>query len=258
MGDTGGYPLSWWAVPKPTYNLLYVRTNMVEFRADEREAVYKSIYTRRDIRRFSAEPISEEVLARVLDAAHHAPSVGFSQPWDFVVVKDDETKAEIAAIAERAIAAACEGYQNPRKSDFGQLKLEGITDAPVNICVTCDPTRDAPHVLGRNTMQEMDIYSTCLAVQNLWLAARAEGVGVGWVSFLYPHELRNVLDIPHHIQPVAYLCVGAPENGFPEKPVLQQKGWRERIDEDELIHYNRWNPAKTPETQSQSNPTTNN
>lgn len=225
---------------------------MVEFGEREREAVYKSIYTRRDIRRFSGETIPEEILERVLDAAHHAPSVGFSQPWDFVVIKEEKTKDEVAAIAERAIAAAREGYQEPRKSDFGELKLEGITDSPVNICVTCDPTRDAPHVLGRNTMQEMDVYSTCLAVQNLWLAARAEGVGVGWVSFLYPHELRNVLDIPHHIQPVAYLCVGYPENGFPEEPVLQQQGWRERIDEDELVHYGKWNSSKTPMVGSQT------
>lgn len=125
---------------------------MVEFGASEREAVYKSIYTRRDIRRFSAETIPGEVLERILDAAHHAPSVGFSQPWDFVVIEDEKTKDEIAAIAERAIAAAREGYQGPRKSDFSELKLEGIIDAPVNICITCDPTRDAPHVLGRNTM----------------------------------------------------------------------------------------------------------
>lgn len=224
---------------------------MVEFGSDEREAVYKSIYTRRDIRRFDGDPIPEPVLSRLLDAAHHAPSVGFSQPWDFVVIRDDETKAEIASIADRAIAAAREGYREPRKSDFARLKLEGITDAPVNICVTCDPTRDAPHVLGRNTMQEMDVYSTCLAVQNLWLAARAEGVGVGWVSFLYPHELRDVLSIPPHIQPVAYLCVGYPENGFPEEPVLQQEGWRERIDGDELRHDGEWNPDKTPEARSQ-------
>lgn len=230
---------------------------MVAFAPEEREAVYKSIYARRDIRRFSSEPVPEETLARLLDAAHHAPSVGFSQPWDFVVVSDDETKSEIAGIAERAIAAAREGYREPRKSTFGELKLEGIADAPVNVCVTCDPTRDAPHVLGRNTMQEMDVYSTCLAVQNLWLAARAEGVGVGWVSFLYPHELREVLDIPHHVRPVAYLCVGYPENGFPDEPVLQREGWRERLDGDELVHYERWDPANTPGAQTQSPPSSN-
>lgn len=96
------------------------------------------------------------------------------------------------------------------------------------------------------------MYSTCLAVQNLWLAARAEGIGVGWVSFLYPHELRNVLNIPHHIQPIAYLCVGYPENGFPEEPVLQEQGWRVRIDSDELIHQNTWDPTKTPGEETSS------
>lgn len=219
---------------------------MVGFEADERAGVYKSIYTRRDIRRFRSESVPEKTLERILNAAHHAPSVGFSQPWDFVVIEDGETKSEIASIAERAIAAAREGYQDTRKSEFGQLKLEGITDAPVNICVTCDPTRDAPHVLGRNTMREMDTYSTCLAIQNLWLAARVEDVGVGWVSFLYPHEVRDVLDIPDHIKPIAYLCIGYPKNGFPEEPILQQRGWRERIDSTELIHHEKWNPTKTP------------
>jgi len=229
---------------------------MVDFKASERDGVYKSIYTRRDIRRFSPRPVPDEKLTRVLNAAHHAPSVGFSQPWDFVVIRDDETQSEVAAIAERAISAAQEGYREPKKSDFGELKLEGITDSPVNICVTCDPTRDAPHVLGRNTMQEMDVYSTCLAVQNLWLAARAEGIGVGWVSFLYPHELRNVLNIPHHIQPIAYLCVGYPEDGFPDEPVLQEQGWRERIDSDELIHQNTWDPTKTPDGETPSHAAT--
>ncbi|ELZ05843.1 5,6-dimethylbenzimidazole synthase [Natrialba aegyptia] len=220
---------------------------MVSFTADERAAVYKSIYARRDIRQFSDDPVSEETMARILDAAHHAPSVGFSQPWDFIVIEDGETKTEVAAIAERAIAAAREGYQEPRRSDFGALKLEGITDAPVNICVTCDPTRDAPHVLGRNTMQKMDAYSTCLAVQNIWLAARSEGIGVGWVSFLYPHELRDVLGIPYHVDPVAYLCVGYPRNGFPAEPVLQEQGWRDRLDGEQLIHYDEWNSEKAPQ-----------
>ncbi|ELZ97004.1 nitroreductase family protein [Haloferax mucosum ATCC BAA-1512] len=220
---------------------------MVAFESTEREAVYKAIHTRRDIRRFSDDELPDDVLARLLDAAHHAPSVGFSQPWDFVVVEDDETKRDIASIATRAIAAAREGYREPRKSDFGELKLEGITDAPVNICVTCDPTRDAPHVLGRNTMQEMDRYSTCLAVQNLWLAARAEGVGVGWVSFLYPHEVSEVLGIPPHVQPIAYLCVGYPDGGFPDEPVLQKRGWRERIDGGDLVHYGGWNRGRGAE-----------
>ncbi|SDC47230.1 5,6-dimethylbenzimidazole synthase [Natrinema hispanicum] len=213
---------------------------MVAFTDAEREAVYKTIYARRDIRRFRDDPIPEEVLERLLQAAHHAPSVGFSQPWDLVVVRDDETKTEIASIAERAIAAAREGYEEPRRSEFAELKLEGIRESPINICVTCDPTRGAPHVLGRNSMKRTDVYSTCLAVQNLWLAARAEGVGVGWVSVLYPYELQEVLDIPPHVKPIAYLCLGYPKDGFPEEPVLQQEGWRERLDMETLVHEERW------------------
>jgi len=213
---------------------------MVAFTDAERDAVYKTIYARRDIRRFRDDPIPDETLERLLQAAHHAPSVGFSQPWDLVVIRGEETKAEIASIAERAIAAAREGYEEPRRSEFAELKLEGIRESPVNICVTCDPTRGAPHVLGRSSMKRTDVYSTCLAVQNLWLAARAEGVGVGWVSVLYPYEVQEVLDIPPHVKPVAYLCLGYPEDGFPEEPVLQQEGWRERLDMETLVHEERW------------------
>ncbi|AXR77906.1 5,6-dimethylbenzimidazole synthase [Natrarchaeobaculum sulfurireducens] len=213
---------------------------MVTFTDDELAGVYKAIYARRDIRRFAEDPVPDAVLERILEAAHHAPSVGFSQPWDLVVVTDDETKTEIAEIADRAIAAAREGYEEPRRSEFAALKLEGIRESPVNICVTCDPTRGAPHVLGRSSMKRTDVYSTCLAIQNLWLAARAEGIGVGWVSVLYPYEVQQVLDIPPHVKPIAYLCVGYPEDGFPEEPVLQQEGWRERIDVDDLLHEERW------------------
>ncbi|QCC55934.1 5,6-dimethylbenzimidazole synthase [Natronorubrum bangense] len=221
---------------------------MVSFTDDERDAVYKTIYARRDIRRFRDDPIPEAVLERLIQAAHHAPSVGFSQPWDLIVVRDDETKVEIAEIADRAIAAAREGYKEPTRSEFAALKLEGIRESPVNICVTCDPTRGAPHVLGRSSMKRTDVYSTCLAVQNLWLAARAEGVGVGWVSVLYPYELQDVLGIPPHVKPVAYLCLGYPEDGFPEEPVLQQEGWRERLDVDALVHEGCWEGDQSTDT----------
>ncbi|AGB31528.1 cobyrinic acid a,c-diamide reductase [Natrinema pellirubrum DSM 15624] len=217
---------------------------MVAFSDAERDAVYKAIFTRRDIRRFRDDPIPDGVLERLLEAAHHAPSVGFSQPWDLVVVRETETKAEIAEIADRAIAAAREGYKEPRRSEFAELKLEGIRESPVNVCVTCDPTRGAPHVLGRSSMRRTDVYSTCLAVQNLWLAARAEGIGVGWVSVLYPHEVREALDIPAHVKPIAYLCLGYPEDGFPDEPVLQQEGWRERLDVETLVHEGGWNPDR--------------
>ncbi|WP_121740769.1 5,6-dimethylbenzimidazole synthase [Natronorubrum halophilum] len=225
---------------------------MTSFTAEERDAVYKTIYARRDIRRFRGDPIPGDVLERLVRAAHHAPSVGFSQPWDLVVVRDEGTKTEIAEIADRAIAAAREGYAEPRKSTFAALKLEGIRESPVNICVTCDPTRGAPHVLGRSSMQRTDVYSTCLAVQNLWLAARAEGVGVGWVSVLYPYEVQEVLGIPPHVKPVAYLCLGYPEGGFPDEPVLQQEGWRDRLEVEPLVHDERWNATESTETDGEA------
>lgn len=213
---------------------------MVTFDEGDRAAVYDAIYGRRDIRRFRGEPIPDDVLARVLDAAHHAPSVGFSQPWDLVVIRNEETKRAVGEIADRAIAAAQAAYEDPKREAFARLKLEGIRESPVNVCVTCDPTRDAPHVLGRNSMRRTDVYSTCLAIQNLWLGARAEGVGVGWVSFLYPYELGELLDIPPHVHPIAYLCLGYPEDGFPDEPILQRKGWRDRVELAELVHEERW------------------
>lgn len=220
---------------------------MVTFTDEERAAVYETIFARRDVRRFRDEPVPDAVVERIIEAAHHAPSVGFSQPWDLIVISDDETKAEIAAIADRAIEAARVAYEEPKRSEFDALKLEGIGESPINICVTCDPTRGGPHVLGRSSMKRTDVYSTCLAVQNLWLAARAEGVGVGWVSVLYPSEVRDVLEIPPHVNPIAYLCVGYPEDGFPDEPVLQQAGWRDRIDLEELVHEEQWEKSSATE-----------
>ncbi|ARS90602.1 5,6-dimethylbenzimidazole synthase [Natrarchaeobaculum aegyptiacum] len=219
---------------------------MAAFTDADRDAVYRTIFTRRDIRRFRDDPIPEDALERILEAAHHAPSVGFSQPWDLLVVRREETKAAVAEVADRAIAAAREAYDDPDRAAFDDLKLEGIRESPVNVCVTCDPTRGAPHVLGRSSMRRTDVYSTCLAVQNLWLAARAEGIGVGWVSFLYPYELQELLEIPPHVKPIAYLCLGYPEDGFPAEPVLQQEGWRERLDLEALVHEERWDGETTP------------
>src|SRR5438552_2810873 len=137
----------------------------------ERAAVYKAIRLRRDIRRqFESNPISHDVLVRILSAAHHAGSVGFMQPWDFVIIEDRATHF----------------YDDARRDLFLSLKLEGILESALNLCVTCDRTRGGPHVLGRSTILETDLYSTCCAVQNLWLAGRAEGIGVGWVSILDP------------------------------------------------------------------------
>lgn len=200
--------------------------------------VYEAIYSRRDIRRYRPEPVPADVLRRILDAAHHAGSVGYMQPWNFVVIRDMDLRGEVKAIFERENARAAENYSGDRRALYLSLKLEGILESALNVCVTCDRTRGGK-VLGRNTILETDVLSTCLAVQNLWLAARAEGVGVGWVSILDNAGLSRLLGLPDHVIPVAYLTVGYPE-AFPEKPMLESTGWRERVPLDELIYYERY------------------
>lgn len=206
---------------------------------EERRGVYRAIHLRRDVRRFRADPVPDAVLARVLDAAHHAPSVGFMQPWDFVLVRDLDTRRRVKDVVERERVAAAAAFEEPRRSRYLAFKLEGILEAPVNVCVTSDPTRNGPAVIGRNTIPETDVYSTCCAVQNLWLAARAEGLGVGWVSILTLPELREILAIPAHVVPVAYLCVGYPE-AFSERPELETAGWLPRRPLPQAVRYERW------------------
>lgn len=200
--------------------------------------LYDAIYSRRDIRKFRPGPVPEDVLRRILDAAHHAGSVGFMQPWNFIVIRDPGVRGQVKGMFERENTRAAENYSGDRRSLYLSLKLEGILESALNVCVTCDRTRGGK-VLGRNTIVDTDLLSTCLAVQNLWLAARAEGVGVGWVSILDNSELSQLLGLPSHVTPVAYLTVGYPEE-FPEKPMLETAGWRARLPLEELIFYERY------------------
>jgi 5,6-dimethylbenzimidazole synthase len=204
-----------------------------------REGVYQAIYRRRDVRRFRPDPIAPDILARLLRAAHHAPSVGFMQPWNFIVIADKATRMKVKDLYERERMAAAQFFDEPQRSHYLSLKLEGIMEAPVNVCVTCDPTRAGPAVLGRNSIPETDLYSTCCAVENLWIAARAEGVGVGWVSILKRPQLQAILGIPPHVVPVAYLCIGYPER-FLEQPELEVEGWRRRQPLKSVIFYETW------------------
>jgi len=207
------------------------------FSASEREALYRTIYSRRDVRgQFTAEPISEDMLSRILMAAHYAPSVGFMQPWSFIIVRAIETKQKVHALFETAHAEAAQMFDGEKRETYRNLKLEGILEAPINICITCDKDRAGPVVIGRTHIPEMDLYSTVCAVQNLWLAARAEGLGLGWVSILDQERLKNVLDIPQNVQPVAYLCLGHVSH-FKDKPELQQAGWRPRLPIGDLVHF---------------------
>lgn len=201
--------------------------------------IYHLIASRRDVRQFLPRPIPDDVMQRILTAAHHAPSVGFMQPWNFIVIRDPLVKAKVKALFLEENVKAARRFRGRRRQLYHQLKLEGILEAPLNICVTCDHHRAGPHVLGRNTIRSTDIYSTCCAIQNLWLAARAEGIGVGWVSILRNDQLKRILGIPAGILPVAYLCVGYPVEFFP-KPELELKRWASRRTLNRLIFLDRW------------------
>ena len=206
----------------------------------DRAAVYRAILTRRDVRsQFRPDPVPDDVLLRILTAAHHAPSVGFSQPWDFVVIDNCDQRRAVKELFERENARAAGNYTGARRDLYRSLKLEGILDSAVNVCVTCDRKRGGPHVLGRNTVLDADLFSTCLAVENLWLAARVEGLGVGWVSILDPTELSRLLSLPPDVVPLAYLCLGYVTE-FLAAPELQAVGWRARLPVAEAIHANQW------------------
>ena len=214
--------------------------NRNAFPEQEKRGLYRAIEERRDVRsQFLPDPIPTEVLARLLEAAHHAPSVGFMQPWDFLVIDSVEVRQEVLAIFERENERAAENYAGDRAQTYRSLKLQGILESPMNLCITCDRSRGGPNVLGRNTIVETDLFSTCLAVQNLWLAARAEGIGVGWVSILDQQELAQVLKLPNDVYPLAYLCLGYVSE-FLDQPELQARGWRNRLPLEELVHRNRW------------------
>ena len=211
-----------------------------EFSQSERQAVYRAIFERRDVRRnFLTTPIQDQILTRLLMAAHHAGSVGFMQPWDFVVVRDNAMKRKVKALFDSANGKAASRYRGARAALYRSLKLEGIEEAPINICVTCSRQRGGRHVLGRSTVRDTDLYSTCCAVQNLWLAARAEGIGVGWVSILDHGALKRVLGIPRPVKVLAYLCLGYVSD-FATHPDLETAGWRARIPIDQIIHYEVW------------------
>jgi 5,6-dimethylbenzimidazole synthase len=212
---------------------------MSAFSTFEREAIYRAIVERRDCRHFLPDPLPDDVIARLLTAAHHAPSVGFMQPWNFLLVRSTEVRSQVKAAFERANAAAGEQFQGGRGDLYRSLKLEGIMDSPLNLCVTCDRTRHGPVVLGKSSQPDMDLYSTVCAIQNLWLAARAEGVGVGWVSIVKIEDLRAILGLPAEVIPVAYLCLGRVPD-FPASPELQRLGWLDRIELAPLVFEDRW------------------
>ncbi|WP_457031890.1 nicotinate-nucleotide--dimethylbenzimidazole phosphoribosyltransferase [Kitasatospora sp. P5_F3] len=211
-----------------------------------RDAVHQVIRERRDIRNgFRPDPIPHEVLIRVLEAAHTAPSVGYSQPWDFVVIRSAKTRRKMHELAERQREAYADSLPKARAKQFKEIKIEAILDTPVNIVVTADRTRGGRHTLGRHTQPQMAPYSAALAVENLWLAARAEGLGVGWVSFFDEEEMVRELGLPDHLDVVAYLCVGYVDS-FPEEPELQQQGWAKKRPLSWVVHEEQYGNRALP------------
>jgi 5,6-dimethylbenzimidazole synthase len=218
-------------------------TRAAGFDECERQAVYRAIRERRDVRRgYLPEPMPDELLRRLLEAAHSAPSVGLMQPWRFIVVRDFSVRQNIHKIFLDANQQALAAYEGERRRNYASLKLEGILEAPQNLCIVCDSQSSQGHQLGRRTMPETALYSAVCAIQNLWLAARAEGIGVGWVSILEPNQLRCALGVPEHITPVAYLCLGYVE-AFAATPDLERAGWEKRTPLRSVLSFDRYDSS---------------
>jgi len=202
--------------------------------------VYDTIFARRDVRgEFTGEPADPVVLHRVLSAAHAAPSVGLSQPWDFILIDDRAIRQDFWAHVdgERRVFSAT--LPPGQAAIFERIRIEGILEASVALVVTYDPDRGAPHVLGRHAIADAGLYSVCLAIENLWLAATAEGWGVGWVSFYREPYLREALSLPARLRPVAWLCLG-PVTHHQAVPDLERHGWRRRVPLEAVVHHDRW------------------
>jgi 5,6-dimethylbenzimidazole synthase len=216
---------------------------MSDFTREEIDALYRVMSARRDMRHFRADPLDEALLERLLGAAHLAPSVGYMQPWRFIRVRNPDLRARIHALVEaerQATAAALEA----RSVEFLRLKVEGILECGELLVAALAPDRER-HVFGRRTMPEMDLASVACAIQNLWLAARAEGIGMGWVSLFDPHALRELLHMPEGSRPVAVLCLGRVHEFYGE-PMLERERWAQRLPLASLVHTDYWSDASPP------------
>lgn len=214
--------------------------SMNDFSEQERAAVYRVIAERRDMRHFLPDPVPATMLARLLGAAHCAPSVGFMQPWRFIRITDRQLRQEMHALVETERITTARAL-NERADEFMRLKVEGILDCGELLVAALQDKREG-HVFGRRTMPEMDLASVSCAIQNLWLAARAEGLGMGWVSLFDPEKLARLLRMPAGASPVAVLCLGYVQAFYP-RPMLEQEGWADRLLLEELVYDNVWPPA---------------
>ncbi len=207
------------------------------FTEPEIAGVYRAIAERRDMRHFRPDPVDPAVLQRLLWAAHHAPSVGFMQPWRFIRVTSRALREQMHALVETERQATARAL-GERQDDFMRLKVEGLLDAGEVVVVALADDREK-HIFGRRTLPEMDLASVACAIQNMWLAARAEGIGLGWVSIFDPVELAGLLGMPAGARPVAILCIGHVEAFYP-RPMLEMEEWAERMPIDSVMAENAW------------------
>lgn len=223
---------------------------MNRFSQEETAAVYKAIAERRDIRHFLSTPIEPELLNRLLSAAHLAPSVGFMQPWRFIRISDPKLRTTIHQLVEQERIDTAHALHE-REDEFMRLKVEGVLDCGELLVVALMERREQ-HIFGRRTLPEMDLASVACAIQNIWLAARAEGIGMGWVSLFDPEQLRLALDMPAGAKPIAVLCLGHVD-AFYLKPMLELEGWAARQKLDDMVYQNVWrHPAQTTAPAEQS------
>lgn len=216
------------------------------FEAEARDAFYAAVAARRDIRRFRPDDVPIAVLERILGAAHAAPSVGHSQPWRFVVVRDRATRDQAALLADREWHRQSARFDDASARHMLDLQLHGIRDAPLGVVVCCD-RRTAPEaVLGRATFVDADLWSCAAAIENLWLAARVEGIGIGWVTLFRPDELAELIGLPDGVETLGWLCLGWPDERPPE-PGLQRAGWSSRQQLSDVVRYERWEGEDGPE-----------
>lgn len=215
------------------------------FAASEQEVLARIMSSRRDIRRFRPDPVDEETLNTLLSAAHQAPSVGHSQPWRFIVVTAPEIRARAAVLADRARLAQAAAMDRDSGQHLLDLDLEGIREAPVGIVVCCDRRTPAAGVLGRATFRDADLWSCACAIQNLWLTARAAGLGVGWVTLFEPSELAELTGTPDGVESLGWLCVGWPDER-PPSPGLERRGWSERAPFEAVVMRDRWDGCPQP------------
>jgi len=209
----------------------------------ERNAVYRAIAERRDMRHFITGPIDPVILKRLFQAAWQAPSVGLMQPWRMIRITDNTLRSAIHKLVESERIETAKAL-GERETEFLQLKVEGIKECAEVIVMSLMDKRE-PHIFGRRTLPEMDLASVACAIQNMWLAARAEGLGMGWVSLFDPQQLAKLLAIPEGASPIAILCLGHID-AYYQQPMLEQENWRQRQPLEELIFENRWEATTLP------------